>query len=299
MPARNPNFRDIESWEFSSDSHYHGLQLGGRKRFSEGLQFQASYTHGRSIDWASRVNFSDIQENRGKFPQDQYNVAGSNQGLSAHDVRHFFSFNYVYELPIHGLSGAARHFLEGWQINGILSLSTGNPETLRIGTGPGLTDYDRDREFSSLASRPSLAPGANNNPVREDGRDPDQYFDPSAFTLQDPGFYGDLGRNTVIGPGVSTFDFSLFRNTELAEDVTLQFRAEFFNIFNRANFGALDNRVFNRARTEDVPCSVHGSTGDDTGCSRLVSATIRPTAGRITSTRTTSRQIQFGLRLIF
>jgi hypothetical protein len=299
LPRRNTAWADIMAWEFSTDSFYHGLQFGGRKRFSEGLQFQVAYTWGRSIDNASRSNFSDIQENRGKYPQDAYDITGSNRALSAHDVRHTFSVNYVYEFPRMDVSGAASALLNGWQMNGILTLTTGNPITLQVGTGRNLTDYDRDRHRSSNAQRPSLAPGGELNSVREGGRDPNQYYDPTAFILGNPGFYGDVGRNTVIGPGISTFDFSLFKNTSLAEEVNLQFRAEFFNIFNRANFGSVEYRVFSGADIQDIPCSAYGATGGDAGCSELVSASRRSTAGRITQTRTNNRQIQVGLRLVF
>jgi hypothetical protein len=303
LPRRNPNYGRIRYWEFSQDSNYSGLQLGLRKRFAEGLQFQASYTFGRSLDTVSRANFSDIQDNRSKYPQDPYDFNGSNYGTSDHDVRHSFSFNYVYELPIRGFSGAAKYLLEGWQINGIVSLSTGNPLQAILG---GLGDWDRDRNTNSNAHRPSLRPGANNNPVRADGRDPEQYFDPNAFVLQDPGFYGDVGRNTLIGPGVSTFDFSVFKNTALTEEVTLQFRAEFFNLFNRANFGKPNDNVFSAATRESVPCSFHGSTGDPSGCDRVALdsqgnplVTYDSSFARITQTRTTNRQIQLGLRLTF
>ncbi len=245
---RNPNFADIDYWEFSSDSSYHGLNFGANKRFAQGLQFQVSYTYGKSMDLASRANFSDIQENSGKNPQDGYNKGPSNKAPSAHDTAHNFVFNYVYEFPVQGLSGVAGVLLQGWQMNGILSLNTGNPVHLRRGDG-AMSDWDRDREASSNTGRVSLAPGGNINPIRADGRDPDAYLDVSNFILHQPGFYGDLGRNTVSGPGISTFDFSLFKNTVLAEDVTLQFRAEFFNIFNRTNFGRIENRIFSSART--------------------------------------------------
>jgi hypothetical protein len=197
------------------------------------------------------------------------------------------------------VGGATGALLNGWQLNGILTLTTGNPISLMIGTGRNLTDYDRDLHRSSLARRPSLAPGADLNAVRADGRDPNQYYDPNAFVLGNPGFYGDVGRNTVIGPGVNTFDFSLFKNSNLTENVNLQFRAEFFNIFNRANFGSVEYRVFSGASIQDVPCSAYGATGGDAGCSELVSASRRSTAGRITQTRTNNRQIQLGLRLVF
>jgi len=103
----------------------------------------------------------------------------------------------------------------------------------------------------------------------------------------------------LIGPGVNTFDLSLFKDSNLAETVTLQFRAEFFNIFNRTNFGAVTRDVFGSATHQDVPCSVYGATGPDAGCSETTGSTYRSTAGRITTTRTTGREIQLGLRLLF
>ena len=304
-PRPNPNFGDIDHWEFSTNSFYHGFNGSVRKRFAGGLQFQLAYTYGRSIDSASRVNFGDLVENLGKFPQDQHNLPSSNQGLSAHDVRNNLSFNYVWEIPYSG-TGAARHLLEGWQLNGILQLSTGNPDTLRIGGSGGTFDWNRDNETSSLAGRPSVIPGMELNAVVDGGRNPDKYFNERAFTLPQPGFHGNLGRNTIVGPGVSTFDFSLFKNVDVTEDVELQFRAEFFNIFNRTNFGRIDNRVVQRARTESVDCGVYGSTGPSTGCSQLLITPDDPLgfdyrgiAGRIVQTRTTNRQIQLGLRLVF
>ena len=298
LPDRNPVYADIDHWEFSSDSHYNGLQFGLRKRFADGFQFQAAYTFGRSTDIASSINQSDIQENTSKNPPDAYDVR-LNKGLSDHHVQNNFVFNYVYELPSFGFDGAAKHVLEGWQINGIISLSTGNPLKLLLGTGANLRDYDRNGENSGGAQHPSLASGASANPVLADGRDPQQYYDPNAFTLHNPGFLGSVGRNTLIVPGVATVDFSLFKNTALAEDVNLQFRAEFFNILNRANFGTPSRNVFSAATVQDVDCGVYGSTGPSTGCSELISSTYSATAGRITASRTTSRQIQFGLRLIF
>ncbi len=298
LPDRTDAWADIDYWDFGNNSFYHGLQMAARKRFSDGLQFQMSYTFGRSVDSVSVINQSDIQENTGaKSPQDAYNVAGHNQGLSDHHVQNHFSFNFSYELPISGLSGASKALLEGWQLNGIVSLNTGNPYKLNTSSSGNLRDYDEDGEAQTPT--PDLAPGANNNPVRADGRDPDQYYDPTAFTLGPPGMYGTLGRNTLIGPGVSTFDFSLFKNTDIAEEVMLQFRAEFFNIFNRTNFGAPSRSVFSGANISPVSCAVYGSPGPTTGCNQLDSFSYRSDAGRITRSRTSSRQIQLGLRLVF
>ena len=127
-----------------------------------------------------------------------------------------------------------------------------------------------------LGERPDLKPGANNNPVLSDGRDPIRYYDSSSFAVPPAAFFGNLGRATVIGPGVATVDFSLAKNTAITERTTVQFRAEAFNAFNRANFGSPDSVVF-----------------------RSATAGPSATAGRIRSTTTTSRQIQFALRILF
>ena len=298
LPRRNTNFSDIRHYEYSTDSAYHGLQLSARQRFSDGLQFQASYTFGRSLDNNSRVNFSDLQDNLSAFPPDNYDLS-TNRGLSTHDVRHNFSFNFVYELPRTDLSGAAGHFLNGWQVNGILSLSTGNPLHVRH----GVNDWNRDRASAGggLPERPSLRSGANNNPVLFDGREPQQYWDTSVFFSQDQGFIGDVGRNTLIGPGVATFDFSLFKKTGLTEEVDLQFRAEFFNLFNRANFSTPNRAamsVFTGVSTTAVDCSIYGAAPGP-GCNQVNVATENVNAGIISRTTTTSRQIQLALRLLF
>jgi len=108
---------------------------------------------------------------------------------------------------------------------------------------------------------------------------PAKWFDPSAFlaplnTAPNLGFYGNLGRNTLIGPGLATWDFSVLKDTRIREQLNLQFRAEIFNLLNRANFNQPNAVVF-------TPSG------------------ISPTAGVITSTTTTSRQVQFGLKLLW
>ena len=103
---------------------------------------------------------------------------------------------------------------------------------------------------------------------------PNEWFNPNAFTLPTPGTYGNVGRGVYSGPGLADVDFSIFKNTKVTERTTLQFRAELFNILNHANFGTPNAVVFS-------------------------SGTVSPSAGLITATATTSRQIQFGLKLIF
>ncbi len=121
--------------------------------------------------------------------------------------------------------------------------------------------------------RPSWNP-AFTGPVILGG--PNQYFNPNAFLPPTAGTYGNVGRNTLIGPGLAQLDFSVLKSAALTERTRLQFRAEFFNVLNRANFGTPNEVVFSSA-----------------------SSTPAPTAGVITGTSTTSRQIQFGLKLLW
>jgi hypothetical protein len=121
--------------------------------------------------------------------------------------------------------------------------------------------------------RPSLNPAFSGNVILGS---PNRYFNPDAFLVPPNGTYGNLGRDTFIGPGLATVDFSLLKDTKVTEKLALQFRAEFFNILNHANFNTPNLIVFTSA------------TGAPS-----------PTAGVITSTSTTSRQIQFGLKLIW
>ena len=103
---------------------------------------------------------------------------------------------------------------------------------------------------------------------------PSQWFNPNAFVLPVPGTYGNLGRGVYRGPGLADLDLSLFKNTKLTERTNLQFRAELFNALNHANFGTPNATVFS-------------------------GTAFNPSAGLITTTTTTSRQIQFGLKLVF
>jgi len=155
--------------------------------------------------------------------------------------------------------------------------------------------FNRSRSGASgtqITDRADLLPGFSNNPVKGVSKgcpgvpagtpagNSDLYFDPCAFGLPEPGFYGNLGRNTVISPGLANFDFSVVKNISLTESKSLQFRAEAFNLFNHANFnrpGPLTEsiRLFNAS-----------------GARVASAATIR-------STITDSRQIQFGLKFTF
>ena len=262
------------------NTSYNGLVLAIKRRFSGGLQFQSSYTFAKSIN-DSDMAFSRDLANTTPGAQDPLD-RGAERALAAFDIRHNLATNLTYELPFgpgkalgNGLAGAAAKILGGWQVNGILTLATGAPFTI-------VSSFNRSRDgttgsvFSILTERPNLRPGANSNPILGS---PDRWYDPSSFELQPAGFYGNLGRNTLTGPGFANFDASLVKDTaipSISETFKLQFRFEMFNLVNRANFSLPERVIF-----------------------RSASGIPNTDAGRITSTVTSSRQMQFGLKVLF
>jgi hypothetical protein len=147
----------------------------------------------------------------------------------------------------------------------VVSLLDGYPLTVSEASTAQTARIGDDEDL-----RPDLIPDGNKNPVTGD---PTRYYDISQFTPSRLGYFGNLGRNTVISPGLANVDLSLFKNTDI-ESMRVQFRVEVFNQFNRTNFGNPEMEAFNDGRPN-------------------------PTAGRITSTRTPARQIQLGLRFTF
>lgn len=267
---RNPGFGPMILAVTDGDAEYNALLLEVNKRFSGGLQFQAAYTFSKMIDDASSVR-SSIGGNVGGGNATSYDFPEYDRGLSDFDMRHNFVANFNAELPFGAnrrfpLSGVADTVLGGWQVSSIITLTSGRPETISMGTTV-LT--------GRLASgrRPDLIPGGNDNPVLGG---PDQYFDPTQFVPAPATRFGTVGRNTLIGPGLATVDLSVIKNFPLravSDDFRISFRADVFNLLNRANFSQPSTNVFD-------------------GQGRLNNA-----VGRITSTSTPARQGQLSLRV--
>jgi hypothetical protein len=155
----------------------------------------------------------------------------------------------------------------GWSVNSILTLQSGFPFTAQLSYNPSNNGDTRN------PVRPFLNPNFTGNPILGT---PAQWFNPAVF-LQPPansGFFGNAPRDNLVGPGLATWDFSTIKNTKLRESLSLQFRAEIFNLLNRANFNTPALITF-------TPSGVSG------------------TAGAITSTSTTARQVQLALKLLW
>jgi hypothetical protein len=236
---------NITQTESTGNSSYNALWASAQQRLARGLQFNAAYTFSKSLDY----NSLSLQ---GIVVQDSFNLRGD-RGLSDFDARHRLVVSAIYDLPFSG-----SQFVEGWQLAAIVQSQSGNP--VNIVTSSTLNGV-------ANTVRPNVT-----GPIRIIGS-VDQWFDPGAFAIASG--FGSLGRNVVIGPEFNNTDFSIIKNTRLSEALRVQFRAEFFDLFNHPNFGQ--------------PGNVLGT----------------PAFGRITNTRFptgesgSSRQIQFALKLIF
>jgi hypothetical protein len=268
-PLRNPAFGPIRVTTHSGDSYYHALQVNLERRFAQGLQMQMAYTFSKSIDTSSDSVGAYLLEST-QLAQDPHNLRGE-RGLSVFDVRHNFSLNTIYVLPYktdpsaHGGRRVADFFLGGWELNSIITARSGTPFNPIIG-GNNSNDGNTDS-----VERPDWAPGFT--PENAVTGNPNQYFNPNAFVIAPEGQFGNVGRNVLIGPNLFTVDVSMLKSNKIGERLTVQFRAEAFNLFNRANFRLPDNVT--------------------------VAPDPAPNVGAITRTSTTSRQLQFGVKLIF
>ncbi len=230
------------------------------------MQFQTSYTYGRSTD--NRSGSGGRQEFRNGQARafDPYNI-DLDWGRSDFDIRHNAVVNVSYDLPFSG-----SRLAEGWQISTIATFASGVPFSPII---PG--DSDRDGSTDNV-NRPDVVSGASTKP--SGGRTPEQWYNPEAFVFPGAGFRGNAGRNILEGPGLAVVDFSLVKLTRLANGTNLQLRFEVFNLLNRANF----DMPFNDPDGQAV--------FDETGA-RI------PTAGRIFETSTDAREVQIALRFLF
>jgi hypothetical protein len=247
----------------AANSVYHALWVTANKRVSSGLQFNASYTWSHSIDDVSR-------NNQLLFIQDSNNVGGS-RGSSDFDARHRFVANAIYALPFRG-----NRFVSGWELAPIITAQSGNPFTVVLASAT-ITG-------AANTVRPNLI-----GPVHVTGNPAAWIANPSAtFALPAAGTIGNLGRNTIYGPGFTNVDLALIKNTKITERTELQFRADAFDILNHPNFG------------QPGPLAANGAT-----IITITGGVVPATFGSITSTRFpiadsgSSRQLQLALKLRF
>ena len=254
--AVRPNLAGITYALSDGLSSYHAFQFSAEKRLTHGLNFLAAYTFGKSID---NVPTSFGGGADGPVPQN-IRDRSADRGLSGFNIRHRFTYSWNYQLPFGkgkahlNDNAVANAILGGWQMNGIATLQSGLPFT------PTLASSTTDS-----GSRPNrIANGKIDNPS------PSRWFDPAAFVQPAQFQYGNAGRNILDGPGRVNFDFSLFKDFPVTEQVKIQFRTEFFNVFNTPQFDLPNATIFSGAAV-----------------------------GTITGIVGIPRQIQFGLKIVF
>jgi Carboxypeptidase regulatory-like domain/TonB-dependent Receptor Plug Domain/TonB dependent receptor-like, beta-barrel len=304
----NPNFGRISANLWQANSFYHALQADLTKRISHGIQFHVAYTWGKSIDTLSATAAND------SFPNGLFNQLFFDQrttrGLSDFDVAQTAVVSFTWELPNPDWGASAEYSgraawlplvqlpswaLSGWQIGGLYKISTGQPFTPILGGDPV------GQKLEETGVPPDRVAGPGCETLSNPGN-PNNYIKTQCLAFPVPNTrWGNLGRNTVIGPGQSKLDFSVFKNNWIlkksdpgqgcagqgcgtgifsglfSDGMNVQFRAEFFNILNKSNFASPTDNL-----------TVFDKNGQPVS-----------SAGLITSTQTTSRQIQVALKLIW
>ena len=281
-PLGNITFR-----ESTGNSSYNALWVTATKRMSKGLQFNASYTWSKSLDYNS-------QSSQGVTLQDSYNLRGD-FGLSDFDARHRFVISGLYELPFHG-----NKLVEGWQLSMITQAQSGNPVTLLAGNAGAITGGAPAANANSLTGLATLRPDVNGpiatSLITATGSTYGlQYFSASVCDPRPGGtcpagssvilpvafiggktiyHFGSLGRNVVIGPTFNNTDLSIIKRVKFTESKLIELRWEMFDLFNHANFGQ-------PGRTAQVGSTSFGVIGNtrfatgDSGSSRQMQFAIK------------------------
>ena len=228
MNSRRPylpgTFGEIAQNQTAANAHYDSLQVSLNRRFAGGWTLMANYTWSKSIDISS-----DDQLNPTVVSFVNSNNLALDRAPSEFDTPHRFVVSYLWEVPRVGRWGLfGKHVLGGWQVNGVTTLRSGSPVNVVSGTDTNFDGIGTDR------------PDVVGDPKLDAGRPRSQliarYFNTAAFRAAS-GLYGSAGRNLIYAPGAVNWDFSGFKNFAVMENKNLQFRAEFFNLFNQVNFG--------------------------------------------------------------
>src|SRR2546425_3602748 len=269
----NPNFSRVTGMLWQANSFYNALQMVITKRVSHGLQVRGAYTWGKSIDTLSATVADDAYPNGLLNPL--FFDQRTTRGFSDFDVRQTFVSHFTWEVPAPKMRSRLTEWaFGGWQLGGIYRASSGQPFTPLLGGDPLGMKLDETTE------QPNRLFGPGCETLTNPGN-PNHYFKTQCLAFPTPaGLRGNLGRNTLIGPGVSKVDASIFKNNHtrlFSENTNVQFTARYFNVFNRANFASPTDNL-----------TIFDQTGNPI-----------PSGGLITSTQTSARQIQFALKVIW
>jgi hypothetical protein len=268
-PLANKALSNTTHWFSQGISSYNGLEVDLNHHWSNGLQFRAVYTFSKTLDDGDNMNTS-VATNSPAFLSDPLHPY-ADYGRASFDIRNSAVLQATYDLPFAVKNTAETSWknllIANWQLSTIVTAQSGLPFTPQLSYNPS-NDGDTRNPV-----RPSWNPKSTGDVILGGA---EEYFNPLAFIQPLPGTYGNVGRNVLQGPSLVEADLSLAKRFSLSEKMTLQFRAEIFNFLNHTNLNTPNPVVYTAA------------TGEPS-----------PTAGVITSTATTSRQLQLGLKLLW
>jgi hypothetical protein len=274
-PRPNTAFSTIELKSSDGESWYNAFIFDVRKRFSAGFSVQSSYTLSKSEDTTQASTFFSDATNGTTTAFPEY-IPDYNKGLSDFDTRHAWVVNFTADIPGTDALGG---LLRGWQASGIWNMRSGQPLTVFVQSNRSRSLWTPSLGPGIGADRPNYAPGYG--PENAVLGHVNQWFDPNAFALQPAGTFGNTGRGDFIGPNLRTLDVALTKRAAFGtfgSNGQIEFRIEAFNLLDRANFGPPSLIAFAGTSDNEAPLS---------------------TFGRITTTVTSARQIQLGIKAYF
>jgi hypothetical protein len=276
-PRPNPAYNYLSMADTVAYSHYNALQASLNRRFSRGFQLQVSYTYSKSIDDSSGTYGLD---GGGAFSNPESFTA--DRGLSNFNRTDNFRVSGVYNLPYtgHGVVGQA---LGGWQMNAIYTYLSGAPFSI------GTISNRLTNQAAYASPRPNAVAGCDlyTGVSAEQAASGRPWFNVNCFAPAPVGTFGDAGRDTIIGPNLWDMDFALQKNWKVKENFRIQFKAEAFNVLNHPSFQAPIATAFNPALSPAVLTNP------------LAGTVPNASAGVITATNSSPRQVQLALKVVF
>lgn len=276
----NPKLANSTSWASGGIANYNALEVDVRRQYANGFQLRGVYTWSKNLDDGSAWNTS-VSSNTPAYVSIPENPK-LDYGLAATNIAHAAAINATWDLPFGeghaALAGAApvvRTVVQGWSLSGIASVQSGFPFSPQLGYNPTGNGDSRN------PVRPQINPDFK-GPLYP--RTPTEWFNREAFLAPYPGTPGNASRDSLQGPGLDDVDLSIAKNAKIHERLQAQFRAEYFNVLNHTNFTTPNAIVFSSGPTPSSPTAA---------------AALSPIAGAMTATATTSRQLQFALKLLF
>lgn len=272
----------IRFLDSGANSWYHALQVNWQKRLTNGLTANLAYTYGKAEGEGYGRNESFGFTSNGSYQNPRNRAA--DKARYPFDVTHNFVASWLYQIPIPASmnKGILRQVIGGWQANGIWTIHTGLPFTVQ--------QNNTLNTFNSPVRPDRIGSGAQPNQTINQWFNPNDFQVVSCQVSSQPGrcHYGSAGNGILNGPGFNNLDFSMFKNFTIHESARLQFRAEFFNVFNTPNFNPPNSSL--NGSQQFLPATPGGA---------FPSQIVASGPGQITSLSAPMRQIQFSLKFLF